>query len=471
VYTYTYDAVGNRQTMVSPEGTIAYSYDAANRLTNAGGVEYSWDANGNLTSDGVRTYTYDHANRLVEVGEGTLTTQFAYNGDGARLSKTVGGDATQYVLDLAAGLAVVISDTEAIYLYGLDIIAQQQAERLYYMHDGLGSVRQLTDETGEIATNYAYDPFGMPLTAGGVYSPYRYTGEAWDAEVELLYLRARYYQPTTGRFVSRDAWMGDVWRPGTLNGFVYVTNNPVNYTDPSGLQGPEPAAEWREWLLIQFVPHEVLLGSWPDPYLTYQEMLAYQQDGYSRRASLSLAEMMLLAWFFPLPAEHQSFGPNHSFTQDVMHDPAITWFRGEWSRNNWELPFERTHDIDPRSGTWLARLLGWGAYARENWELGMCFIGRGSETAEGPIDPVGGILGSFDIAVERAGIGMVRFEVHNRMDRRSFSRQPGTNEFRWEPVARRDWWKSPGNWWGTTVHQYFYWYEPYPLGPLATRNY
>ena len=73
----------------------------------------------------------------------TLTTEFAYTGDGVRTSKTVNGDTTRYALDLAASLPVAISDTEAVYLYGLDIIAQQQAERLYYMHDGLGSVRQL----------------------------------------------------------------------------------------------------------------------------------------------------------------------------------------------------------------------------------------------------------------------------------------------------------------------------------------
>jgi RHS repeat-associated protein len=63
------------------------------------------------------------------------------------------------------------------------------------VHDGLGSVRQLLDTTGQIETNYAYDPFGVPLVEGEVYNPYQFTGEAWDAEVELAYLRARYYQP------------------------------------------------------------------------------------------------------------------------------------------------------------------------------------------------------------------------------------------------------------------------------------
>jgi RHS repeat-associated protein len=239
-YQYTYDAVGNRQIMDSPQGEVSYTYDAANRLTSVAGVTYTWDDNGNLTSDGVRSYTYDHANRLTQVTQGSQTTQFAYNGDGDRTSKTVDGDTTQYVLDLAATLPVVVSDTEAVYLYGLDIIAQQQAERQYYFHDGLGSVRQLLDSTGDLEANYAYDPFGVPVVTGDASNPHQFTGEAWDAEVELLYLRARYYQPETGRFITKDPSGGNAWQPTTLNRYVYVTNNPVNSVDPGGLEGGGP---------------------------------------------------------------------------------------------------------------------------------------------------------------------------------------------------------------------------------------
>jgi RHS repeat-associated protein len=155
---------------------------------------------------------------------------------------------------------VVISDTEAVYLYGLDIIAQQQSERLYYVHDGLGSVRQLLDTTGQIETNYTYDPFGVPLSGGEVYNPYQYTGEAWDAEVELLYLRARYYQPEVGRFITKDPWEGDVRRPGTLNGYVYVDSDPVNHRDPSGLQGDGPVP--NPWLPAPPQPHIVSRSEW-----------------------------------------------------------------------------------------------------------------------------------------------------------------------------------------------------------------
>jgi RHS repeat-associated protein len=166
-----------------------------------------------------------------------------------RVGKTIGATTTDYLLDLASTLPVVISDTDAVYLYGLDIIAEQlaRAERYYYVHDGLGSVRQLLDTTSQIATRYTYDPFGVPLAGDGVPNPWQFTGEAWDAGVELLHLRARYYQPGTGRFITKDPRPGNVWRPGTLNGYVYVGNNPANWVDPTGLQcvgpdcGPQPS--------------------------------------------------------------------------------------------------------------------------------------------------------------------------------------------------------------------------------------
>jgi len=98
-------------------------------------------------------------------------------------------------------------------------------------------VRQLVDTTGQIETNYAYDPFGVPLAGGDVYNPYQYTGEAWDAEVGLLYLRARYYQPEVGRFITKDPWEGDPWTPPTLNLYSYARSNPASLVDRSGYQG------------------------------------------------------------------------------------------------------------------------------------------------------------------------------------------------------------------------------------------
>jgi hypothetical protein len=103
---------------------------------------------------------------------------------------------------------VVISDTEAVYLYGLDILAQQQTERLYYMHDGLGSVRQLVDTTGNIETNYAYDPFGVPVVAGDVSNPYQFTGEAWDGELIGMFVTLASYGLDTGLEIGQLVMVG-----------------------------------------------------------------------------------------------------------------------------------------------------------------------------------------------------------------------------------------------------------------------
>jgi RHS repeat-associated protein len=230
-YRYTYDAVGNRLSLTTTVGVVNYQYDAANRLTSVNGQAYTWDDNGNLLNDGLRSYSYDHANRLLQVVSGTLTTSFTYNGAGDRVGKTVDGVTTDYVLDPAAGLTQVLVEStggqQTAYLYGHDLLAQYDSGTwAYHVNDGLGSVRQLADAAGQVVQSYSFDPFGVPLGESGG-EPYGYTGEQWDAEVELLYLRTRYYEPGVGRFVSKDQWGGREQKPQTLNRFVYVTSNPI----------------------------------------------------------------------------------------------------------------------------------------------------------------------------------------------------------------------------------------------------
>jgi RHS repeat-associated protein len=101
-------------------------------------------------------------------------------------------------------------------------------------------VRQLLDSAGEVQTNYAYDPFGVPVVSGDASNPYRFTGEAWDEEVELLYLRARYYQPEMGRFITKDPCLQGHTSPAALNLYLYAADNPVNMVDHNGLQSEDP---------------------------------------------------------------------------------------------------------------------------------------------------------------------------------------------------------------------------------------
>jgi RHS repeat-associated protein len=228
-----------RWKLASVTATTVYTYDNANRLTNVGAITYTWDNNGNLLTDGVYTNTYDAVNRLITTTTGAITNTFAYNGDGARLKQTVNGTPTTYTVDLATGLTQVLVEVTSgltnTYLYGAGRIAQQTlTSTSYFLGDGLGSVRQLADASGEVMLTKSYTPYGSVLSSSGSgSSAYGFTGE-WTDNTGLVYLRARYYAPGQGRFISRDTWAGDYNRPLTLNGFPYVQGNPINRGDPSG---------------------------------------------------------------------------------------------------------------------------------------------------------------------------------------------------------------------------------------------
>lgn len=235
-YHYAYDAVGNRLTQESAgiplPTTVTYTYDDANRLVSVNGVAYAWDANGNLLSDGVNTYAYDPANRLISIN---ATNTYAYNGLGDRHQQTVGAQTTTYALDLNAGLTQVLDDGTHSYTYGLSRLAQVQGTGgEYFLGEALGSVRQLTHESGVVTMAKAYDPYGNVTTSAGLSSSiYGYTAEQTDI-TGMVYLRARYYTSQQGRFLTRDTWDGNPNNPITLNRWAYANANPVMYIDPSG---------------------------------------------------------------------------------------------------------------------------------------------------------------------------------------------------------------------------------------------
>jgi RHS repeat-associated protein len=236
---YTYDAVGNRtvytQTLSGQTTVTNYAYDSANRLTNAGGVAQTWDNNGNLLNDGASTYAYDAANRLTSLTQGANMYAFAYNGMGDRVSQTVNSVTTRYTLDLNAGLTQVLADGTNNYLYGNGRIGEQQlAGFMYHLPDALGSVRQLANAGGAVTLAKGYQPYGTVLNSSGSgISISGFTGEVTDNS-GLVFLRARYLAPTTGRFLTQDMWEGDANRPMSYNAWLYAYANATNLTDPSG---------------------------------------------------------------------------------------------------------------------------------------------------------------------------------------------------------------------------------------------
>jgi RHS repeat-associated protein len=120
-------------------------------------------------------------------------------------------------------------------LAGLEIVSQYRAgETSYYLHDAQGSVRALTDAAGVVTDRYTYAAFGELVEQQGVTeNPYRYTGQQCDEAMGLYSLRARYYDPVAGRFLSRDPL--EQWRNvRELNRYSYAANGAVNLVDPSG---------------------------------------------------------------------------------------------------------------------------------------------------------------------------------------------------------------------------------------------
>ncbi len=156
------------------------------------------------------------------------------------------GQTTNYTLDLNSGLTQVLSDDTTTYTYGLGRISQTNTTTEYFLGDALGSVRQLTNPTGEATFAQTYDPYGVVTQSSGLsHTDYGFTGETTDAN-GLVYLRARYYNPADGRFTSRDTWGGDMNRPMSMNRWNYVQSNPVNYVDPTGHYGETP--DWCQWM-------------------------------------------------------------------------------------------------------------------------------------------------------------------------------------------------------------------------------
>ncbi len=249
---YTYDVVGNRLT--GPNGE-KYTYDSANRLIGISGpvsATFTYDADGNLTSQTVNNvpiaYTWNNAGQLVGVTKDGKTVTFSYDALGRRIGKTADGKGTAFVYDGAeVTFALDATDPEkkpgGYFVHGPGIDNHLAAvfgdtpdsgEHYYYHVDGLGSVTSVTNSTGqELATN-RYDSFGKLVAQTGSLpfaSTYTYTGREWDAEAGLYYYRARYYDPSLGRFISEDP----IGFAGGTNFYAYVENNPLKWVDPWGL--------------------------------------------------------------------------------------------------------------------------------------------------------------------------------------------------------------------------------------------
>jgi RHS repeat-associated protein len=260
-YAYTLDQIGNHLSVTQTEPltptrtvkNITSAYDDENRLTAAGGITFTYDANGNITNaSGTETYTntFDYTDKLTSTTMSGITTQYGYDGMGNRFSKTANSTTTRYVIDVNRSLPTVIAETDsagtitAFYVHGNGLISRvlPGGTTYCYHYDSRGSTIALTDATQTIIDAYAYDTFGNINTrTGSTSNPFSYLGRYGiiDDGNGLYNIRARYYDPDIGKFITKDPLTGKDSDTQSLNRYVYAINNPIRLIDVSGLSARE----------------------------------------------------------------------------------------------------------------------------------------------------------------------------------------------------------------------------------------
>ena len=202
----------------------------------------AYDNNGNLTGDGTRTLTWDALNQLTRVISGSTTVNYAYNGEGQRISKTIGATTTQWLYDGDNAYAeygnswttptaiTTYVGTDRPQIRALVTGSASYGTATYLAQDGIDSVIASSNSADATTATQRFDAWGNKLATTGTIPQFGFTGREPD-ETGLVYYRARYYDPTTARFASRDP----IGLQGGINLYAYVNNNPVNFSDPEGL--------------------------------------------------------------------------------------------------------------------------------------------------------------------------------------------------------------------------------------------
>jgi RHS repeat-associated protein len=245
-YQFTLDNNGNRtdvnqQVPISPDlaalSTTFTTSTAGNRLVQAGSNTFTYDDQGQLTSAYGNTLTFDPEHRLTAIG---TTSEFKYDGTGARLEATRSSVTTRYIYDAAGNLlaeADAANQIQRYYIYGAGLLAMAEpAGALYCYHfDATGHTVALTNISKAIVNKYAYSPFGtIANQEETVAQPFKFVGQygVMTEDNGWYYMRARYYDPEVGRFISEDPLGFD---GGDVNLYAYTSNNPVMFSDPLGL--------------------------------------------------------------------------------------------------------------------------------------------------------------------------------------------------------------------------------------------
>lgn len=241
--------------VVADDGSTL-AYNPAQQITarhpvNGSDTTYAYDANGARTKrvaagslPATTTYGYDAAGYLRQVTTPDAAVSYQTDSRGLRQVRQDGTTTDQYLWSTARTLPLLMADNDNYYLYGprSTPLAQidKASDQASYLHtDMLGSVRLSTDGSAQVLGERTYTEFGSVLSAvGAIATVFGFTGNLTDPVTGLVHLRARDYDPETGQFVSVDPALDDTRQP-----YAYASNNPVQFTDPTGLYTGDPVVD------------------------------------------------------------------------------------------------------------------------------------------------------------------------------------------------------------------------------------
>ncbi len=265
-YSYTYDNNGNilsvEETVLQEENTTNYTYDELNRISTVSGTKgadsyYEYDARGNrnanfelmdFLSEETVEYEYNAEDKLIYSKVGNDEVNIEYSSNGYRYFKQENTTYPEYYIydeqGKLQGISKVVnvttsSGTQTVmypvtqYIWGPDRVLAKidktTNKSYYYLYNGHGDVVQIVDTSGAVKNTYDYDVWGNFLKKEEtIENHFTYFGQTYDETTGLYYLRARYYDPTTGRFTQQDP------AEDGYNWYVYGNNNPIKYVDTSG---------------------------------------------------------------------------------------------------------------------------------------------------------------------------------------------------------------------------------------------
>jgi RHS repeat-associated protein len=310
--TYTYDASGNRLTQNDGGQVTTYTYDPANQLTTeqkgSAVTTYTYDADGNRTAKETQAahtdYHWDEDSRLVSAEPPAGVVTFTYYADGRRAQKETPSETRKFIYDGKKVLqetdgadAVEREYTGTVDEYG-DLISEYDGSATsFHLFDGQHSTDALLDDSESVTDRYRHRAFGLEQSQSGTSeTPFTFVGQQGyyrDPEIEFYFVSRRPLDYGTGQFASPDP-LG--FAAGDENLYRYVGNNPVNRTDPSGLdyvkiQNPfEPRSYWD--VVFDKQPRrkdkaDLIWGTTNGAYLLGTAFLQYSYDHADRLETLT----------------------------------------------------------------------------------------------------------------------------------------------------------------------------------------